>query len=171
MSAVEFQVVCPQELVSFCQPARRNYVTSIAPLIDASSLIFFVPTLAFKFLVFPEPVLVCWDPVGRLWRLHAMSCFIRPFLAALEEFQVRDQDHVLNIVNRPRKRVAQFSRLCIPRVGILPPQRRVAELPEQIIASGAQRLAQLLLCDEIDFDHRTLWSSTGKSASCSALSS
>ena len=49
---------------------------------DALSLIFFVPTLAFKLVVFPEPVLVCWNPVGMLWRLHTMSCFIRyrPFL-------------------------------------------------------------------------------------------
>ena len=43
----------------------------------ASSLVFFVPTLSFKFVVFPEPVFVCGDPVGRLWRLHAMSRFIR----------------------------------------------------------------------------------------------
>jgi hypothetical protein len=50
----------------------RNFMTELAALtlphdlaaaeslIDASSLIFFVPTLAFKFLVFPE----CWI-VGR----------------------------------------------------------------------------------------------------------
>jgi hypothetical protein len=44
---------------------------------DALSLIFFVPTLAFKFVVFPESVLVGWDPVVRSWRLHAMSCFVR----------------------------------------------------------------------------------------------
>jgi len=57
---------------------------SVCVLSAASSLIFFVPTLAFKFLVFPE----CWI-IGRPltkwrrywpWRRHAMSCFIRrPF--------------------------------------------------------------------------------------------
>ena len=62
---------------SIATPSRLHKRGRIASLIDASSLIFFVPTLAFKFLVFPEPVLVCGDPVGRLWRLHAMSCFIR----------------------------------------------------------------------------------------------
>jgi hypothetical protein len=34
-------------------------------LIDASSLIFFVPTLAFKFLVFPE-CLDCWEAIDEV---------------------------------------------------------------------------------------------------------
>ena len=55
--------------------SKSSRITAREP--DALSLIFFVPTLAFKFVVFPESVLVCWDSVGRLWRLHAMSCFIR----------------------------------------------------------------------------------------------
>jgi len=55
--------------------SKSSRITAREP--DALSLIFFVPTLAFKLVVFPESVLVCWDPVGRLWRLHAMSCLVR----------------------------------------------------------------------------------------------
>ena len=43
--------------------SKSSRITAREP--DALSLIFFVPTLAFKFVVFPESVLVCWDSVGR----------------------------------------------------------------------------------------------------------
>jgi hypothetical protein len=61
--------------------ADEPLANSIASLIDASSLICFVPTFSFELLVFAG----CWI-VGRplttwcryrLWRLHTMSCFIR----------------------------------------------------------------------------------------------
>ncbi len=58
--------------------ADEPLANSNAFLIDASSLICFVPTFAFEFLVF----LGCWI-VGRpltnwrRYRLHTMSCFVR----------------------------------------------------------------------------------------------
>jgi len=67
----------PENAIEIVQ-ADEPLANSIAFLIDASSLICFVPTFAFEFLVF----LGCWI-VGRpltnwrRYRLHTMSCFVR----------------------------------------------------------------------------------------------
>ena len=55
-------------LLTLVRNRLTKLLTRIAPLIDASSLICFVPTLAFKLLVFPE----CWIVGGPLkkWRRH-----------------------------------------------------------------------------------------------------